>query len=138
MNDGIIFGGYAAYLWIKDSTGKELEYSKIDIITDKCNYPEYEVEDRDEYRTLLRDKRNRIIKIHHVLPDLPIQDVELLKVPDITTRIETKKATRIRMEHDLKRFGKLVSFWKDYYPDLPDIVHISFEMDMIRNYLKYL
>lgn len=140
MNNGIIFGGYAAYLWIKSTSGKELDYSSIDIFHDSCSmYNGFDIEDKNSNKTILRDRfTGMLINVHHVSPDVEINDVEHVNWSSMATRIESKKATKSRLEHDLAKYKKLVGFWKDFYPELPDIVHLSFEMDNIRNYLRYL
>lgn len=127
-NNSIIFGCYAAHLWIKNDTGKMLDFSNIDLFQARINSPPM----------TYSSYNNATVKLHHVSPMIPILDVVTLLDCPLSNRIESKSNTRSRMVHDLNKYSKLVSYWKDYEPENPDIVHLSFEMDNIRQYLKYL
>lgn len=132
LPNGIIFGCYAAHIWTKT---EETIYNTIDIldIGKKLPISSYNVDYKDEYATYITHS-NMHIKLHHKQPELPIINTVLFH----GLTLETKEDTKTRLKYDLTRYSKLVSFWKDYYPEKSDIVHLSFEMESIRQYLKYL
>lgn len=142
INNSTIFGTYAACLWLRKD-GIEVDYSYIDVLVNKADVnmqKDAYIENRYDSTidiTYVMDN-NTLIKLHHKQPIPPVQNTVVNLYSDIGDRIETREDTIKRLKYDFNEYSRLIEFWKNYYPERSDIVHLSFELDNIRKCLKYL